>query len=580
MMVQQSINATLARMLSVLIYLAAAVILVPIFARLKLGSILGYIAAGALIGPFGLKLIKDPESVAQVAELGVVFLLFVIGLELKPKRLWVLRRLVFGLGLAQVLVTGLVLAGIGVWLFERSFKVALIIGLALALSSTAFAIQLLTERRELATRAGRKAFSILLFQDMAVVPLIALIPALGALAQTGSLSFTKALSSLLLLIAIIALGRLVLSPALRLVAHGRSREIFTAAALLLVLGMASLFHALGLSLALGAFVAGVLLADSEFRHQLEADIEPFRGLLLGLFFMAVGMSVSVPVLREQPGLVVGLALGLLAVKALIVVVLVRFIGGASWSVGARTALVVASGGEFAFVVFTVAVDAGLLSEQGKALLVAVVILSMLAAPLLMHLSGFVERLTSDSLLTQDLDADNQEPAARVLVLGFGRVGKIISKVLRDADISFMVLENSPEAVRQARANGQPVQFGDCKRAEVLRAAGALSADLILVSFSDADESVRAVRAIKHHFPHAKVLARSGHRTQTLELMEARVDFVVSEAFEAALALSKAMLRELHVDELEAQATVDHFRDRDQDEFLEALRVRRIDSELN
>lgn len=567
-------------MTDVLIYLAAAVLLVPLFARLKLGSILGYIAAGALIGPFGLALITNVEAVAHVAELGVAFLLFVIGLELKPARLWVLRRFVFGLGLAQIIVTALLLGMIGVYVFDQPMRLAIIIGLALALSSTAFAIQLLSERRELGTRAGRKAFSILLAQDLAVVPVIALIPALGPAAQSEHLSMTAALSSLLLLVAIVAIGRLVLNPALNLVAHGRSREIFTAATLLLVLGMGSLFHALHLSLALGAFVAGVLLADSEFRHQLEADIEPFRGLLLGLFFMAVGMSVSFPLLREQPGTVVGLAFGLLLVKIAVVMVLARLIGGSEWSVAARTALVVASGGEFAFVVFTVAVDSGLMSPDLKSLLVAVVIVSMLASPPLMALSGWIARRSEANAAKNEPSALTQSFHPRVLVLGFGRVGKIISKVLRDADIPYTVLETTPEVVRNARANGHHVHFGDCKRAEVLRAAGAEEAELVVVSFSDADESVRAVRAIKHHFPRLKVLARAGHRAQSLELMDAQVDFLVREAMEAALALSKAMLRQLNLAEIDAQAAVDEFRDRDQDEFLAALRVRRMDSELD
>ena len=529
-----------------LIFLLAAVVAVPLFRRFGLGAVLGYLVAGVAMGPFGLRLVKDPASVLGFSELGVVLLLFVIGLELSPARLWVMRRPVFGVGGLQVLITALALGAITA-LLGLGWKANLVIGLGLALSSTAVGLQLLAERKELNTGFGRLAFAILLFQDLAAIPLLALIPLLGeAKAASQSAPPLDAVLRALGMIAVVVIGgRLLLRQLFRAVAWTKMPEVFTATSLLVVVGTAWLMQWGGLSMGLGAFLAGVLLADSEFRHELEAQIEPFKGLLLGLFFIAGGMSIDGHRVMAEPVLIAEGVAVLLLLKAAILVLL----GLRPGKLPAREALmlgaVLALGGEFAFVVFAEALRVGLIDAVLRDRLVAIVGLSMAATPLtviavsrwlLEHPAPKHERPADP------IDQDNP----RVIIAGFGRMGQIVGRMLRAQGVPFTALENSVEQVELQRRFGNLIYFGDPSRADLLRAAHADRAEIFVLTTDDAEANVRTARLLRRQFPHLKVLARARNRQHAFKLMDLGVDEVVRETLHSSLELGQRTLEALGV----------------------------------
>jgi glutathione-regulated potassium-efflux system protein KefB len=547
------------------VYLTAAVIAVPLFRALKLGAVLGYLFAGVVIGPHLLGIVADPTSILHFAEIGVVFLLFIIGLELHPKRLWVLRRTVFGLGAAQFVTTAVVLSlaakGLGL-----NWRDAIVIGAAFALSSTAFVIQMLAERGELQTPHGRAAFGVLMFQDIAVAPLLALLPYLAPTQpEIASGPWWSPLLTLATLVVIIVGGRYLLRPAIRAVVHARAHEIFIAATLLLVIGAALAMESLGLSMGLGALVAGVLLSDSEYRHELEVAIEPFKGLLLGLFFLAVGMSLNLDLLYSEPLLALGLVGVLMAIKALLLYVIAR-IAGRSARPARRLALLLSQGGEFAFVIFGAALPLGLLADGTAQLAVLVVTISLALTPL--------AAMLDDRMLAQvpDEDApdmsDEAEPeASPVIIAGIGRTGQVIARLLRAKGIPFTALEMNPEQLLLARRFGNPVFFGDAGHPQVLRTAGAEDARLFVLAINKVEPSVRIARTVRKHFPTLPIYASARNRQHALALREIGATFVMRTALLSSIELSESVLRGLGVDRITARRLVRAFRRHD-DENLD------------
>jgi glutathione-regulated potassium-efflux system ancillary protein KefC len=541
-------------MVEALVYLAAAVICVPIASRLGLGSVIGYLLAGAAIGPWGLKLVGDVEETLRLAEFGVVLLLFVIGLELEPKRLIAMRRQVFGGGFLQVTACGLALAA-GLMAFGLSWQAAWVAGSALALSSTAIAVQTMTERNEIATPMGRTAFAILLFQDVAAIPLLAVVPLLSPTAEaadaTGWSRFGIAFAAVA---GVIVIGRYLTRPVLRLIARVDVREVFTAFTLLLVIGIAELMTLAGLSMALGAFLAGVLLAGSEYRHALEADIEPFKGLLLGLFFIAVGMSVDFGLLATRPMTVLLLLLGFLAVKLLALWIVARVMGVPDRQ-RLLFAILLSQGGEFGFVVFTSARVAGVLSREWEALLTVAVALSMAATPLL--LLGFDRMCARDA--RAEREADPIDVDAPVIIAGFGRFGQIVGRLLFANGIRAVVLDHDPEQIEVLRRFGFRIFYGDATRLDLLQAAGAARAKLLVNAIDDVEASIRLVDRVREHFPSLKIVARARNVTHYRELRERGVEVAERETFESALKVGRSALESLGVDRYRAREMAETFR---------------------
>ncbi|WP_116809352.1 monovalent cation:proton antiporter-2 (CPA2) family protein [Steroidobacter cummioxidans] len=540
------------------VFLGATVLAVPMFRRLRLSSILAYLAAGVAIGPFGLAVIDDIEGVMHLAEFGIVLLLFVIGLELQPSRLRALRRSIFGLGVLQVVSTTIALTCIA-YLLGLPMNAAFVTGFALSLSSTPLVLQLLAERHELNTQHGRPAFAILLFQDIAVMPMLAVLPMLGTTGATQSLGATllgtaKGLGVLALLI---FGGRYVLRPLLRFVAETKVSEVFTAAALLVVIGTALLVNAVGMSMALGAFVAGLLLAESEYRHELEADIEPFKGLLLGLFFISVGMTTNISVLLEQPLLIASLVIGLLAIKALLLWGLARLAGLPARN-ASPLAVSLAQGGEFGFVLFALAVGDGVMERSLAQTLVIVVTISMAMTPLLIKLhSALIEPLYTKGEAARDFDTID-DPNSRVLIAGFGRVGQIIARVLRMRRISFTALEASVSQVDFVRRFGNKVYYGDPSRLELLQAAGAARAEIFVLAMDDIEASVRTAELIQKHFPHLKIFARARNRQHAIRLMDLGVRYFMRETYYSSLDMAQNTLEALGLSRTEALESIRRF----------------------
>ncbi|TAJ52203.1 MAG: glutathione-regulated potassium-efflux system protein KefB [Nevskiaceae bacterium] len=545
------------------LFLAAAVLFVPLFKRARLGSVLGYLAAGLAIGPHGLGYARDAEQVLHVSEFGVVLLLFVIGLELQPRRLWTLRREVFGLGGAQVLFTALPLAGLAHY-FGVAWSGAAVIGLALAMSSTALVLQLLGERGELAARHGRGAFAILLFQDIAVIPLLALIPLLSAPASAG-IGWQEIAKALAVVAAVIASGRTLLRPALRALANAQVPEIFTAAALLLVIGVSLAMQAVGLSASLGAFLAGVLLADSEYRHELQADLEPFKGLLLGLFFIAVGMGADLGLIASAPLTVLGLALGLLLLKSLVLYALGRGAGMNHHS-ALRLGGALAQGGEFAFVLFAVAAAAGLLDAPERELLTVAVTLSMIATPPLYALLAMLARRQQPEPAPYD---EIQVAETPVVIAGFGPFGQIIGRVLRVKKIPYTVLDKNAEHVQFVRSFGNPVFFSDAARHEVLRAAHVHQARLFVIAIADEAESLRVAQAVRAFAPKLRVMASARTRQHALQLIDTGInpDDVIRRAYFSSLEMTRRVLLALDLPPREVHRAVDLFHQQDQQTLM-------------
>jgi len=537
--------------------LGSAVVAVPLFKRLGLGSVVGYLAAGVVIGPFGLELFREPGSILAVAEFGVVLLLFIIGIELKPSRLWSLRRDIFGLGLAQVVTTTLLLMGAGIWV-GLSPASAFVAAAGLAMSSTAIVMQILEERGDQTEPYGRKIFSILLFQDIAIVPLLALVAVLAPFHATRGLTLEQIAFPIAGVAVVVLVGRYLLNPLFRVFAATKAREIMTAAALLVVLGSALIMQWSGLSMAMGAFIAGVLLSESSFRHQLEADIEPFRGLLLGLFFLSVGMSLDVTLILAAWPKLLALIVGFMALKTLVTYVTARLFRS-SHADALRASLMLAQGGEFAFVLFTTAVSFSLLDTQTSELLVAAVIVSMALTPLAPIL---LKRLLPTVAPSLDGIQIADGLSASALIIGFGRFGQVASQALLSRGIDVSIIDLDTEMIRAAARFGFQIYYGDGTRLDVLRAAGAGKAKIIAVCIDSRASADRIVELAKAEFPLASLLVRSYDRGHTLDLIEAGVDFEIRETFESALTFGRAALEALGVPAEEATDAVNEVRRRD------------------
>ena len=543
--------------------LGAAVIAVPLFKRAGLGSVLGYLAAGLAIGPFGLRLFTDPQAILHVAELGVVMFLFIIGLEMQPSRLWSLRREIFGLGLAQVAACGALITGVGI-LFGFPPVVAFLAAMGFVLSSTAIVMQILEERGDVATPQGQRLVSTLLLEDLAIVPLLALIAFLAPSAPQASTSARWLAIGIALaaIAALVAAGKWLLNPMFRVLADAQAREVMTAAALLVVLGAALVMQLSGLSMAMGAFLAGVMLSESSFRHQLEIDIEPFRGILLGAFFLGVGMSLDLGVIARNWPLILAIVPAFMIAKSTGVYIVARL-----FRLGHREALYRAAlleqGGEFAFVLYAAAAAVGLFDANKTAILTAMVVISMALTPL----GVFALRWL---LPEEEQSMDGVDPAedlhGSALVIGFGRFGQVASQSLLARGIDVSIIDIDTEMIRVAGDFGFKVYYGDGCRLDVLRAAGAGEARAILVCVDKRDAADRAVALAKAEFPQAKLLVRSYDRGHALKLVEAGVDVQIRETFESALKVGEIALRELGVPDDEAAETAEDIRRRDAERF--------------
>ena len=544
------------------VYLAAAVVAVPLSKKLGLGAIVGYLAAGMAIGPWGLGLVRNVQDILHFAEFGVVLMLFLVGLELEPKRLWALRRPIFGWGSAQVLACTALITTAAL-LFGVRWQVALVAGLGLALSSTAIALQAIGERNLMPTSSGQAGFSILLFQDVAAIPILALLPLLGLVSTSndGVVQTNTALEAIKIISVIggiILGGRLLLRPVLRWIANSGTPEIFTAASLLLVVGIAGLMLTVGLSMALGAFLAGVLLADSEYRRELETDIEPFKGLLLGLFFIAVGMSIDFGVLRDSPGLMAAILFGFLGLKLAVIYAL-------SWWMKLPYqerpvfVLLLAQGSEFAFVVFQAAAGAKVFSPQTASLLIGAVALSMLLSPLLLVAIDKLLLVRYANSKSGQLDEISEPQSRPIIIAGFGRYGQIIGRLLLAEGLTPTVLEHDADTVESVRTFGYRVFYGDATRLDLLRIAGAQAAGVLVVAVDDVDQSLKIVGVAKEHFPHLHIVARARDVTHWNRLRDMGVQLVEREMFESSLRSARSVLELLGHPPHEARRTAMRFR---------------------
>jgi glutathione-regulated potassium-efflux system ancillary protein KefC len=559
-------------LLNSLIYLGAAVIAVPVSKALGLGSIIGYLAAGMAIGPWGLGLVTNVQDILHFAEFGVVLMLFLVGLELEPKRLWSLRRPIFGWGSAQVLgcagllfiafwAASMLLPGVAAVL--GGWKTALVAALGLTLSSTAIALQVMGERNLLPTSSGQAGFSILLFQDVAAIPILALLPLLGPISEINEASASvniayEAIKIVAVIAGIVIGGRLLLRPLFRWIARSKTPEIFTAASLLLVVGIAALMLLVGLSMALGAFLAGVLLAESEYRRELETDIEPFKGLLLGLFFIAVGMSIDFSVLIKSPWLIAGVLLAFLAIKFIVIYGLLKVIDVPFQERPVLT-LLLAQGGEFAFVVFQAAAGAKIFPAETASLLIGTVALSMLISPLLLVAIDkfWLPRYANCGVEVPDEISEQQ--AAPIIIAGFGRYGQIVGRLLLAQDISTTVLDHDAEMIETARSFGYRVFYGDATRLDLLRTAGAATAHILVVAVDDVEQSLTIVDLAKEHFPQLQLVVRARDATHWNKLRDRELTFIQRELFESSLHSAGCVLELLGYASPDANRIVQLFR---------------------
>ncbi|WP_295481270.1 monovalent cation:proton antiporter-2 (CPA2) family protein [uncultured Pseudomonas sp.] len=551
------------------IFLLAAVVAVPLAKRLQLGAVIGYLLAGVAIGPQALGLIRDTESVAHISELGVVLLLFIIGLELSPRRLWLMRKAVFGAGLAQVLLTGCLIGAIAWFGFGQTLSAAVVLGLGLALSSTALGLQSLAESRQLNAPHGRLAFAILLFQDIAAIPLIALVP---LLASGPDNSHGDNLEHGLRIVGSIAIvivgGRYLLRPLFRIVARTGLPEVSTATALLVVIGTAWLMEEAGISMALGAFLAGLLLADSEYRHELESQIEPFKGLLLGLFFISVGMGANLGLLLDAPVLLLGLTLLLVAVKLPLLMLVGRAVGGLSRVSALRLGLVLAAGGEFAFVVFKLGKDEGLFDAYTYDLLLMTITLSMALTPLLLLASARLIKRPAPAREVPEHYRSIQADTPRVVIIGMGRMGQIVARILRAQKVPFIALDTSVDAIEMTRSFEQaPVFYGDPLRPEVLHAAKVGQAEYFVITIDDAEAALRIAERVKQEYPHLKVIARARNRQHVHKLVDVGAE-PIRETYYSSLEMTRLTLIGLGLSEAQAADRIQRFTEHDQ-QVLEA-----------
>lgn len=541
-------------LLSIFFFLAAAVIAVPLFRKIKLGAILGYLVAGVLLGPSGFNFISHPESILHFSEIGVVLLLFVIGLELEPEKLWSMRKHIAGLGLGQLLISAAFIFAFTAY-FVGGMESALVIGLVLGLSSTAFAIQLMTETGVIASPAGRRGFSILLLQDLAVIPILFLVGTLSVSGDEHAVAWYWSVGAVVLLL---LLGRFALNPVLKLVSRYGSRETMTAAALLIVVGAAALMYESGLSMGMGAFIAGIMLANSSFRHQLESDIEPFKGITLGLFFIAIGMTLDISLFLENPFLILLLALALMAVKTGIICVLMNFTK-VDWRQGLRVGLMLSQGGEFAFVVMAQASAGGVVDQAVADQINLIVGLSMaLTSPLLMLLDILIKPQSTD--VTAEGPSFDEHP--EVVILGFGRFGQATGRILAANHIPFVAIDRDAEHISFVERFGNKVHYGDACRLDVLRAAGVEHAKVALVGIDDANQVEVVSELIRHEFPHVKLVVRARNRAAYWALKALNADHVIREMFASSLDAASSTLEAVGFSAGEALRVVDNFKTHD------------------
>lgn len=539
-------------MVEILSLLVASVAAVILFNRLGLGSVLGYLAAGAIVGPVGLGLVNDPDNMRHIGEFGVVFLLFLIGIEIKPQRLWVMRRIVFGFGGAQVVVTGLILAVMVYFVLGINYSQSFIVGFGLALSSTAFGLQILSDENQLTAHWGRSSLSILLFQDLAVVPLMVIVPilAVGGI----SLSESKGLAVLesgVIFIIVLAIGHYAVNPLLHAIARSRNSEAFVAAALLLVLGFAWTMEQIGLSMAMGAFIAGVLLAESEYRHQVEADVLPFRGLLLGLFFMSVGMTIEPVSLVANWQLIVGGALAMIATKTLLIIFLAR-LTKLSLAGAIRSGFLLSQAGEFGFVLFSLAGDYKLLNQNTIDILLSVIVISMALTPIMVRI-GTAIAARSGKAETDQISKEEAEEIKPVIIAGFGRVGKTVASLLKATNVPYIAVDMNADSVRHGINRGHRVFFGDASRPDVLRAVGAKHARLMVVTLDDPVVAERLIRTMGRLYPEVPLHARA-HDWDVADRFETLgISHSIPDTVESSLRLGAATLAAAGVSDEDRQA---------------------------
>lgn len=553
-------------LLVAVVFLLAAVAAVPLAKGLRLGAVIGYLLAGVVIGPSVLNLIDHPEDIRHISELGVVLLLFIIGLELSPRRLWVMRKSVFGVGLAQVLVCGGLIGSVAYFGMHQQLNTSVILGLGLALSSTAFGLQILAERKELTSPHGRLAFAILLFQDIAAIPLIALIPLLGnAASETSGSSNLEQIIKIVGSIAIIVVGgRYLLRPVFRIVARTGLQEVSTATALLVVIGTAWLMQSVGVSMALGAFLAGLLLADSEYRHELESQIEPFKGLLLGLFFISVGMTADIGLLLSSPGAVLLLTTMIIGCKLPLIYLVGRAAGGLNRLSALRLGVVLAAGGEFAFVVFQMARDQALFDQRMHSILVLAITLSMAVTPLIILL---LSQLIKPKPVTVEVPEQYKQidaAAPRVVISGMGRMGQIIARVLRAQRIPYIGLETSVDSIEMSRAmsSDMPIFYGDSLRPEILRAAQVDKAEYFIITTDDPETNLKTAELVSRLYPQLTIIARARNRQHVHKLIDLGA-LPVRETFHSSLEMSKHILTGLGLSEAQADSRLKRFRQHDE-----------------
>jgi len=557
-------------LLPVVVLLAAAVVAVPLFRRFGLGSVLGYLAAGLAIGPFGLGailgLFPDPQSIIHIAELGVVLFLFIIGLEMQPTRLWAMRGEILGLGLMQVVLAIAVLIWVGI-LLGYPVTASFVAGTGFVLTSTAIVMQMLQERGQMARPGGRRIIAILLLEDLAIVPLLALVAFLapGGEQVTLAARLTGIAIGLGAIVVLVLAGRYLLDPMFRLLARFGAREVMTAAALLVVLGAAVLMQAGGLSMAMGAFLAGVLLSESTFRHQLEADIEPFRGLLLGLFFLGVGMALDLDTIARNWAVIAISVPAFMILKMIVIYAVARFLKS-DRAEAVERAVLMAQGGEFAFVLYASATQFGILEPEWNANLTAIIIISMVLTPLMIILHDRLAPKAAESMDGVDGVEAAGGLAAHVLIIGFGRVGQIASQPLLARGHSISMIETDTEMIRAAADFGFKVWYGDGSRLDILHAAGAQNASLIIVAIDKAETTTRIVELLKHEFPLVPVMARAFDRGHSLELRAKGVEYEIRETFESALALGREAIIRLGAEADEADLLIEECRARDRNRF--------------
>jgi len=546
------------------VLLAAAVIAVPIFKRIGLGSVLGYLIAGLIIGPFGFAFFQDSTAILHIAELGIVMYLFLIGLEMQPSHLWSLRREIFGLGTLQIIICALALTGVGL-LFGFAWQVAFIGAAGFVLTSTAIVMQLLGDRGDLTQPRGQKIVAILLFEDLLIVPLLAIVAFMAPnhVVESTSVRLENIGIGLIAIAGLIAAGYWLLNPLFRLLAAAKAREVMTAAALLVVLGAALLMQVSGLSMAMGAFLAGVLLSESTFRHQIEADIEPFRGILLGLFFLGVGMSLDLSVVAQNWQLIVSGVIALMLAKALMIYIVAR-ITKSPHTEALDRALLMAQGGEFAFVLFSAALSAQVIDGTIKSNLTAIVVLSMVLTPIV----GIIFKRFTQFKANVSLENVNiaEGLSGSVLMIGFGRFGQVTSQLLLARGVDVTIIDNNTDMIQNAEKFGFKIYYGDGCRLDILHASGAATAQAIVVCVDSKETTNRIVELVTHEFPLAKLLVRSYDREHSLHLVKQKVDFMIRETFESAIKFGGVILQELGVDEDEVERITEEIRDLDNERF--------------